>query len=380
MDPVRGLALAVLVRFESLFVAVGIGVALLAGAWRPLAVAEPARWRERLGQAVLVGVVAAVPFVAFSVFNLALGGELLPNSVIAKTTLGQGLSGQPGLRGYADRLTTDPLLAGLVVLALGYLVLAATGGVAGERQRRAIFPSVAFVVAVALHVGVAQIGWFERYQAYLVGLGLLTALSIAAAVVPRERRTIVPALLCLAVLLSPVKWQLLIDTPTSSDNTYRQRYQAGKFLERYYDGAPVATGELGYISLFHEGKVTDLYGLGDHEVLEARSKNRDTKAYWAELARRRGFKVAAVYPSTLFLDTPDEWILVGTWKLKEKRITAFDSDFQFWATTPEEVAPLKAHLESFEPSLPKEVTTSYNPLAELRRDQLLRERAGKPGG
>ena len=90
-------------------------------------------------------------------------------------------------------------------------------------------------------------------------------------------------------------------------------------------------------------------------------------------------KVVAVYPSTLFVRTPDQWILVGTWKLNEKRITAFDSDFQFWATTPEAVDPLQAHLKAFESSLPPGVTTSYNMFADLLRDKLLRDQQ-KPGG
>ncbi len=378
--PYALLGLAVLIRFESLFLAVGLGVALLAGAWRPLAVTGPARWLDRFRDAVVVGVVAAVPFAAFAAFNVAMGGEVLPNSVVAKTILGQGLGGQKGLRGYAERLTTDTLLIALVVLALGYLALAASGLV-GERRRRAIFPAVAFVVTVALHVGFAQVGWFERYQAYLIGLGLFTALSIAAATVPVEARSFAPAVLCFAVLLAPVKWQLAIDTPTASDNTYRQRYQAGKFLGRFYKDQPVATGELGYISLFHEGSVTDLFGLGDTEVLKTREHNRETKQYWADLARRRKFRVAAVYSSTLLFDTPDPWILVATWHLNEKRITAYESDFQFWATTPDEVDPLKAHLKAFERSLPRAVTTTYNQFAELRRDRVRAAlRAGKPGG
>ncbi len=378
--PYALLAVGVLIRFESLFVGVGIGAALLAEVWTPLAVGIPAQWRARFRQAVIVGVVAAVPFAAFALFNVAMGGQILPNSVVAKAVLGHGLPGQQGLRGYSDRLTADPLLVVFVLLALGYLMMVGTGALIGER-RRAVFPSVAFVVTAALHLAFAQIGWFERYQAYLIGLGLFAALSIAAAVVPVGRRSIVPALVCLTMLLMPVKWQLLIDTPKASDNTYRQRYQAGKFLQRYYRGQPVATGELGYISLFHEGPLTDLFGLGDTEVLKARMHNRDTKAYWTELAQRRGFRVAAVYPTSLLFRTPDRWILVATWKLNEKRITAFDSEFQFWATTPDEVDRLKAHLKDFERALPPGVTTSYNEFAEFRRDQILAaERRRRPGG
>jgi hypothetical protein len=88
-----------------------------------------------------------------------------------------------------------------------------------------------------------------------------------------------------------------------------------------------------------------------------------------------------MYPSTLLFNTPDNWILVATWHLNEKRITAYESEFQFWATTPDEVDPLKAHLEAFTPSLARGVTTTYNPFAELRRDQVRATlRNSRPGG
>ena len=56
---------------------------------------------------------------------------------------------------------------------------------------------------------------------------------------------------------------LTIATPLASSNTYRQRYQIGKFFENEYNGQPVATGELGYATLFHDGTVIDLLGLGE---------------------------------------------------------------------------------------------------------------------
>lgn len=377
------LGLATLVRFETLFVAAGLGVALLAQClpgWRD---ADGPSVARQLRRAIGVGLAAALPFVAFAVFNRAMGQGWLPNSVLAK---GQGVSGSSGstfgMVTILNRLTSDPLLGAMVVVTAAALVIS------WGQRRRYVFPAIVFLVATLGHVTLAQVGWFERYQAYLIALGVLTMLAIADETVPSARRAparayLVPCLTVLALLLCITKVDLTIRVPDAVDDTYLQRYQAGQFLGRYYDGEPVATGELGYVSLEHEGPLTDLFGLGDYDVLQARraTEQHPGKEYWAQLAEDRGFRVAAVYPTTLLFDTPDDWILVGEWHLSSRIITAAEPTFQFWATTPEEVAPLQQHLRDFEPDLPAGSTLTLNPLAEYRADDIMQQRAGgQPGG
>ena len=74
---------------------------------------------------------------------------------------------------------------------------------------------------------------------------------------------------------------------------------------------------------------------------------------------------------TLFTDTPDEWILVGEWHLDRDPVTAFGETFQFWATTPEEVAPLQQHLRDFESEMPEGARLDLNDLASYRAEQML---------
>jgi len=369
-------ALATLVRFEDLFVVAGLVVGFVAMSVPGLAPATGVRpWRNQLKQATLVVVAAAVPFLAFVAFNKLMGQGLLPNSVLAK---GQGVSGTEGnafqARVILNRLTSDPMLGAMAVLVAGALV------VGWRQQRRYTFPAIAFLVATGIHVTFAQVGWYERYQAYLIALGVLVLLAIADEVVPSTRRAparavLVPMLVLVALLLGVTKISLTTELRTAVQDTYQQRYQAGRFLGRYYDGEPVATGELGYISLEHDGPITDFLGLGDYEVLQARrrSHQRPGKEYWTQLAKDRGFKVAAVYPSTLLYDTPSEWILVGTWQMGHGTVTALERDFQFWATTPSEVRPLEAHLREFEKELPPGSSLTINPLAQYRADQLSRD-------
>jgi hypothetical protein len=359
--PYALLAVAALIRFETLFLAVGLAVGLLVEAVPRLATPGSAPvWRERLRQGVLIGAVTAAPLVAFGLINVAFGQGLLPNSILAKTLAGEG-NNDFGWQRYSF----DRVLTGLLLVALVYLVVAWFGG-----PRRNVFAATAFTLTSGLHLTLASIGWWERYQAYLIGMGVYVALAIAAEVLPDHRRKVVPALALVALLLSPVKFEIFSQTPLAADNMYRDHVQPARFLDRYYDDEPIATGELGYISLAHDGPLTDLVGLGDYEVLQARLDERDDERYWADLARRRQFGVVAVYPVTLLFDTPEDWILIGSFELNQKRATSVSKEFQFWATTPDAGERLYENLQDFEPELPDEVDLELNELAPFRIAEL----------
>lgn len=364
------LAVATLVRFETAFVAVGLAVATLAPS-------EPTgpRWpdRSRCWRAAAALAASGSALVAFSLVNLALGQGVLPNSVLAK---GQLVSGEAE-RSVAPLAIGERLIADPMVLAL--VVLTAVAVVVGWRRRAFVAPCLVFLVSTALHMTFASVGWYERYQAYLIALGVVAALQIGSelrATTTRPdtiHRVSVASLLALACLLLVMpKISLTAKVPMGVADTYRQRYQAGIFLDRYYDGRSVATGELGYISLLRSGPLTDLLGLGDFEVLQLRRSNNQVvrPEDWSDLAAERGIEVAAVYPFTLWTNTPEDWILVGSWVLEEPTVTAFEPTFQFWATSPEEVAELQQHLVEFESELPEGTRLELDEFADLRAEQL----------
>ncbi len=360
--PYALIAVATLTRLETAFVAAGLGAALILQAL-PWGREAPLPWRPVARRVVALGLASGLPLVAYGLVNRAMGQDLLPNSVAAKSESLNGADRVPEPREVMERLTLDPLLTVLVGICI---VLAVVGW-----RSRARWAALGAAVAVTsgLHVTLAQVGWYERYQLYLIGLAVL-ALAWAGRDLPASFRVsrphLVPLLVLVLLLTTTTKISLTVEAPRGVADTYEQRYQAARFLARYYDGEPVATGELGYISLFHEGPITDFYGLGDHEVLVARRDVRgseERKALWDDLVQRRGVRVAAIYPSTLLFEVPEEWILVGTWTLPRQPLTAFDEHFQFYATRPEEVAPLTADLEEFAAELPDGVRFQINELA-----------------
>jgi hypothetical protein len=299
-----------------------------------------------------------VPIVLFCAANRALGGGWLPNSILAKGQ-GTGRAQRDGLGpiDIAGRLTHDPMLAALVALAVVYVLLRG-------RRSPGLVPAVTLVVATGLHAALADVGWYERYQAYLIAVGAYLVLGILAEVPDALRQRAVVAVAVVGLLLGVTKLGMVVRAPLAADDMYRQQYQAGLFLDRYYDGEPVATDQLGYISYFHEGALTDLAGLGDYEVLHA--KGTSSRAdLWDRLADERGFRVVVLYSLSTF-EVPPSWILAGQWEIPGKPMSGVTDTLQFYATVPEEVAPLQEHLQDFEPDLPARSRLELNEAAGLQ--------------
>jgi hypothetical protein len=255
-------------------------------------------------------------------------------------------------------------------------VAARRPGAAGGRLVPAAFPALVLVPAVVLQAELGAIDGALRYQAYLYGLGVLTVLRALPAA--REalgvRWPAVPAAV-LVLLLVPVATHQVRGTfgePADAEMTWEQRYQVARFLAEAYPHDPIAIGELGYIALYHDGPLTDVYGLGDHEVLTATMEHRKNADFWAALAQRRGFRVVAAYAFTLADDVPEGWYPVADWRSPR----AYFPTTRFWATDPGAVDPLVAALRDYEPRLPSGVEVTYNTLAPLAAHQA-EQAAGK---
>jgi hypothetical protein len=365
--PVALVALATATRFETGGLVLALGAALLAvgvPGWHDAAAPPPPRRQRLRGALALVGASAGT-VALFGAVGLAFGQEILPNSVLLKS-IGDRGDTRWTVGSALERLAADPLLVAFVVIAVAVLVATRRAAAQGRPlPAGAAFPAVVAVVAALVHAHLGAIEPSLRYEAYLYGPGTLTvlrALPLAQrALAVRGVQVSAAALLVALAPAAALQAKNTVVSPQHSALTWEQRYQVARFVAEAYRGQPVAIGELGYISLYHEGPLTDVYGLADHEVLEARLAGRDGPAYWRDLQRRRGFPVAVTYSFTLSADAPDDWIHVANWRSPD----AWYEDTRFWATEPEEVDRLLALLRDFEPSLPDEVEVTYNELASL---------------
>lgn len=343
------LALGVLVRFEMGFLAAGIVLALLAVPPR-----DDRRSAVRTAGAVVAAV--AVPAVGFAIVNRAFGQYPLPNSVVAKTSVGEGLPIPTPSEVWA-RATTDLVL--LLLLAAAVVALAARGALlrrsAAPAARGALAVLVAVTTTAGLHLLFADVGWFHRYQAYLV-VALVYALLLAAPHLGLQApvRTATVGLLVLAGLRLP----LLLDTPVATYDVYEDQYQVARFLDAEYPGAPVAVNDIGYVSWEHEGTVLDLYGLASHDLLRARKEGRYTPELLAEHLRARGVEVLVVYDEIFGGVVPAEWEAAGRWCFTGRHVVLSADCITFYAPAGARAAELADRLAAYAPDLPSSVATT----------------------
>ena len=328
-------------RYEGLFLALVACVVLAA--------------RRRAGFAVALGLAALVPVAVYGVVSISHGGYALPNPVILKGALGEGLTGWrrlalvPLLGGWGELVRTPHVLA-LAVLAV--VALAA-------RWRSPSSPEgtllIAFAGTAILHLQYARTGWFYRYEAYLVAFGIVAGAAALHGLGDRVRPAWLPAALAAAAaLVGAVRGaRAHVETPGAVGNIYEQQIQMGRFLARFYPGEAVAANDIGAIDWLADLRVLDLWGLASREVAEAKLAGRFTTAGIGELARSRGVRVAVIYER--WLDpaggVPPEWVRAGRWRVA-RNVVLGDRTVAFYAVEPAEAAALADHLRAFAPELP----------------------------
>ena len=354
-------ALASLVRYESAFIAAGCAAGLVLATASRLgteATRSERPARASLTLAALTAAAGALPIAIFGLVNRAFGEGFLPNSVVAKALVRRGTAPLlPSIDATMRALQQDGMVLVPTLAAAAYLIWAWFGGPRGN-----VALATAFLVAALLHASYAQFHYFERYQAYLVIAGFFVLLRLAPEVVPRARQPAALAFALVVVLaLSTVRVTTTYDAPLAMSNTYRQRYQLARFFAAYYQGRTIATGELGYPSLLHDGPIVDPLGLGTHAFLveKQRHPGRPIRAAFIEgYFRAHDVQAIAIYPANaIAFEVPKSWFLVGEWRLDERNISGFDKVLSFFARDERHAQELDRDLRAFRRRLPSDVST-----------------------
>ncbi len=337
-----------LVRYESLFLVFGACVLL-------------AR-RGRRGAALALAAAAALPVVAFGAISLSHGWLFFPNSLVLKANLPGEAAGQTlrTLTGYVvlRRLIANAHLLVLVAAALACLAALVRGASA--------VLLVLFLVTLVLHLALADVGWFYRYEAYLVGLGLIASaagwleLRARGAGQPAPRLRLRGARAWALALLALLATGVLVDrgaramleAPRAMRNIHEQQVQMGRFLREHYTGAVVAVNDIGAVNYLADVRCLDLMGLASRDVAaQLRAGTYGARAL-DELIRRHGVKVAIVYDN--WIRIPESWQRVGRWRIQDDVVTGGDT-VSFYAIDPAEAPRLSEALRRFAPRLPKTV-------------------------
>jgi len=341
------------IRYESLFIAPAVAALLLArGRWRSMTV---------------MGLAFSMPVLIYGIVSVSNGSFFLPNSLMLKGDFSHfdsifSAMSTVGLTGL-KRLFETPHLLSLTILVLFGISLS-------HRQIvNQSWVALCLCAALMIHLALASIGWFFRYEAYLVGAGVaMTGIRLgqrfsrSCNAISKGRIHVghLSVALCIALLCWPLHQRVhgaLRCINLAAHHVYRQQMQLGRFFQTHYPaGTSVAVNDLGAITYLADVRCLDVSGLGSVDVLRYRRSRSFGPTEFSGLLEDHSTEVVVVYRSCLAGRMPDHLRPVCDWWLPnpyhEGRVT-------FFATTTEYANNLRKALISYQPSLPESVVVDY---------------------
>ena len=307
-----------------------------------------------------------VPLAIYGIISISNGWFFLPNSVLLKSNVLL----YPGITGFLFHFVAQIIKnPHILILLCATLVLL----IYQYKKQKTFWKDttimlIIFIATTLLHMIFARTGWFFRYEAYLVALGIVV-ISINLNEYFLEKLSInfdkslllkkVLIILVIIIIIFPLAQRglnSLIITPQATNNIYDQQYQMGLFLKQYYFGENVAANDIGAIDYFGEIRLLDLDGLGSLEVAKAKIGGiYDTKEI-SDLASQKDVKIALVYDQwyNKYGGLPPNWIKVGEWKIQNNVVTGGDT-VSFYALSFEEEKKLIENLQIFSSTMPKDI-------------------------
>lgn len=264
-------ALACAVRYESLFVAGWLGALLIA------------RRRPPAGLAVLLGGVA--PVLAFGWVSVASAGLFVPNSLVMKAVVGHDAweAAHVALRDGGA----------VVVLCVAVASLALGGADPGRGQGTRGVRSALFVCVALTHLVIARVGWLYRYEAWLVGWGVLV-IGLEGVRGARAGRILVGAVVAAPLLVRAVD---AFDAYAPGSRLQSDVNVAlARWVEAEWPNAVIAVDDLGAIAALTHARTVDLAGLGTTEITLLHIEGQWGAAQVSEVLARRGVGMAITGP------------------------------------------------------------------------------------
>lgn len=337
-----------LARFEGLFIVAAVCLVLLVEHRRSLAVST-----------AVAGLIAPT---LFGLYSVSRGWFLLPNSVLLKASTPDAWT----VGSIIEKLTSElpqrlqdaPFLLGFMLVA-SVLMIVLSRNAAPAAPGRSALPAIltVYVISTLLHLLFARIGWFLRYEAYLVALGLFVlglAASEWSALRAASGYSRLGLVACALLLALPLAWRGvwgLRHTVQAAGNIYSQQYQMALFLKSAYPTGRVIMNDIGAAGFLTDTRLLDVSGLADMDMARARRAGRLDQEALRRFAAKHNAQIAVVYPAPFI---PEEWIEVSRWKIFDN-VVCWHDVVSIMAVDPTIRDDLVARLREFVRFLPPDV-------------------------
>lgn len=333
--------------------------------------------RKQARRGILFGALGMLPIAAYAIVARLHGWPFLPTTVLLKSAFADAPSPAMFLLGLIQRALAN-LWTGSHLVTLVLVVIVIELATKNERRGRGWTVERAMTGILAgtaiLHLGLARVGWFYRYEAYLVALGIVVTACRSSVLIeyleggeklkPRGRSSAMAGattLLLIATLFLCLFRGIrsLAELPQATVNIFHQQRQMAAFVSRYYQHSSVAVNDIGAVNFYSDIHCLDLWGLASRTVARLKVRREYGPRDIAHLTLESGTRVALVYDSTYEAmgGLPSEWIKAGEWRIHDNVVTGSDV-VSIYAVDRGELDSLIANLAEFSRDLPPDVGQS----------------------
>jgi len=340
-------ALAAGARYESLFALPPLMIWLF--------------FRKKWATILELGGGMALPVLGFAAYSLYHGGYPLPNSLMLKGNFDSTFQ----IKCFRVMLENQHVLMLVIYLVIATAVAFFSRD---DRVKKQVWLPLSALVLTVIHLQLAQLGWFYRYEGYIVVLGMVAAAPMLVPLHGRLRKLSPVVSLPIYVLLFfttlPLLWRCQRGTGEivhAAANIHDQQVQMARVVKHLGKDARVAVNDLGAVSFFTEARVLDLWGLGDNGLARAKRERRYGAAVLKARMEEVGTEFVVYYPSWFGEpdNLPSTLIPVETWVLGDNLICGSDTVL-FCGTSPEAAAKLRIALDQYR------AEKDHNPLSTNR--------------
>ncbi len=308
------------------------------------------------------------PLIIYGIISVMNGSLFIPNSILIKANLPEH-----SIKGIADffysncfLLFSNPHLASCMYLLLLCMYISGKETTLILSLREHFLPFTV-LVAIILHINFARMGWFFRYEGYLVFLSFIALPplmdTLVSAINLHRAKQMTLAGFC-AALLIPFFTRFIQSVyagQKASNNIYEQQVQMAEFVKKYYPGGKIIANDIGAITYYNTIHLFDVNGLGTIEVIKNRKLKQgrlSEEAFIEEYSKKNKFQIAITYKDQSNGSLPAGWIPVGKWKLKDNRVCA-GSTVNFYAADTAGYEQLKNNFAGFSKNLDDNTEVSY---------------------
>jgi hypothetical protein len=310
-------ALVTMVRYEGLFLLFIVSALFI--------------FRNRWRFSIILFLSGFLPIAIYGMISTSNRWFFLPNSVILKGNMPQfSLLGLHSFyQSFISKMINTPHIFNLVSAALILFSLRIYQDYTQKKWRNITIMLIIFMFTTILHMMFAGTGWFYRYEAYLVALGIFVIAINLWEYLPKNLSIeshksfflkYISIILLLLLLVSPLVSRAtssLRETPQATHNIYEQQYQMGLFLNQFYKGENIAVNDIGAVSYFADYQQSGFRGIRKRRRSKAKTKKTVYYSTNPGFSYKKEVKIAIVYDDWFKMcgGHPSNWIKVGEWTI-----------------------------------------------------------------